>query len=62
MSGKTVLTEDDIHDIIYLRTEKGYEVPALARRLNFRRETIRDVVTGRTWKHITGGPLEKHGQ
>ena len=48
---RAVLTERDVHRILGLHA-LGLGASAIGRALGFRRNTVRDVVNGRNWKHV----------
>lgn len=50
----SILTEDDVKDIIKYLTEKTYSQTKLAELYNVKQITISNIWTGRSWNHITG--------
>jgi hypothetical protein len=53
-----VLCDDVVLQIIELRNE-GFGFKKIAAILGFSRDSIRAVVDGKTWVHITGGPVPR---
>ena len=53
-SASAVLTEGIVHQILELYSYRKISYKRLAARFGFRWEYVRDVITGRTWGHITG--------
>ena len=51
-----VLSNDLVKQVIALRGE-GFGVKLIAAKLDISFHCIRDVIRGRSWKHITGGPV-----
>ncbi|WP_142329257.1 helix-turn-helix domain-containing protein [Bacillus sp. AFS088145] len=52
------LTDEDVKDIVML-LEMGVPMPEIAKQFNVIRDTIWDIRNGESWKHITGGKVNK---
>lgn len=59
-SVKSILTRNDVENIMRLRQDEGLGAVRITRRLGFPKAmygAIHGVITGRTWTHVTGLPL-----
>lgn len=52
------LTDDDVEEIVML-LEMGIPMPQIAKQFNVVRDTIWNIRNGDSWKHITGGKVNK---
>ncbi|WP_186446349.1 helix-turn-helix domain-containing protein [Neobacillus bataviensis] len=52
------LTEDDVEEIVML-LEMGIPMPQIAKQFDVSKDTIWDIRNGESWKHITGGKVNK---
>ena len=53
---KRVLTEDDVYEIVRL-FHLGHGERSISRKIRQNEETVRSVLRGQGWRHITGGRL-----
>lgn len=51
----THLTEKDVEEVLRLFHDKGWTMPALARKYKVARETIRPMIQRKTWRHVLPG-------
>lgn len=57
--GNSVLTEDDVLELLRLRRD-GRSIDALADHFDVHRVTVAHIIQGKTWAHVTEGLLDEH--
>ena len=50
----SILSEQDVKDIVKYLTEKTYSQTKIAEMFNVKQITISNIWTGRSWNHVTG--------
>lgn len=56
-AANAVLTEKDVEQIVQIRKSTGAGARSISRELGFCESTVKGVLQGRSWRHITGGKV-----